>query len=175
MRIQTFDVIQQRQEEMRDQEYHERYPSADDPTLLLDKTRRQDPLFSWFSTMVHILELGSDRLTKLPEDAEWYDAVYTHTDAAVELRAGPTKKLTAFVLRNKPFDMSEPLRTRLVISETDEPDASLATNHPLLTVWAGPTGPFAGESPLLSDSNNPTGWQPVITEVFDEFGALLGK
>lgn len=175
MRIQTFDVIQQRQEEMQGQEYKAKYPSATDPTVLFDETRRQDPLFGWFSTMVHVLELGSDRLTKLPEDAEWYDAMYTHTDAAVELGAGPTKKLTAFVLRNKPFDMSEPIHTRLVISETDEPDESLVTNHPLLTVWAGPTGPFAGESPLLSDSNNPTSWQPVIAEVFDEVNTSLRK
>jgi hypothetical protein len=167
MKVETFDLLQQRQAEVRDQHYEDSYPSGSDETVLYDPSRKQEPLLGWFLKMGQILRPGAYTV-QLPEDAEWYCGMHTSHDAVVELEVDPDKSLAAFVLRNMPYDMGEPVRTRLVISETNEPDVDLLTRHPILTVWAGPAGPFAGESPLLRDVTNPTAWQVIVSEIFED-------
>lgn len=163
MNIESYDLIQQRQAETAAQIFKDQYPEGGNPHLLQDPSRRQEPLYGWQMKLYQTLD-PSGYSVGLPQDAEWYNAMYTNQDAKIELSAEGREPLFAYVLRNKPVDMHSPLYTRLVVSADGSIDDSLVTRHPLLTTWAGPSGAFAAESPLLREEANPTAWQGIIAE-----------
>lgn len=163
MKIETFDLIQQRHTETASEVYRDRIPESDSPHVLYDGTRRAEPLRGWQIKMGHVLH--PDRYNvKLPADAEWHQAMFTDPSAEVELSDG-ARTLSAFVLRNKPVDMGSVCWTKLVISDAGLPDESLVDRRPLLITGAGPSGAYIAESPLLHDDADPIAWQAVISEV----------
>jgi hypothetical protein len=172
MKVETFDLIQQRQAETAEQPYNDAFPAElDGPHTLGDGTLHDEPLQTWSNKLFRLLNpMTSGYPIKLPTEAEWYNAMYTDYDAMVELTGRSEQKLAAFVLRNKPFDMGAFVYTKLVVSETGEPDDSLVSAHPLLAIWGRPSGAWVAESPLLRDEASPSAWQAVISEVFDEIG-----
>lgn len=163
MNVESYDLIQQRQAETAAQIFKDQYPEGGNPHLLQDPSRRQEPLAGWQMKLYETLDLSGYKVS-LPEDAEWYNAMFTNPDAKIELIAEDREALFAYVLRNKPYDMGSPIYTRLVVSTDDTINDSLVTRYPLLTTWAGPRGAFAAESPLLRDEANPTAWQGIIAE-----------
>ncbi len=148
----NFETLRRKISEKENKEY-ESY-STDFESSKFITGRPNETLLSWYKVLFDLIEV-TETNENISNKDEWWLRMKASGPVSIE---DNTDKLSVFSVMNTPADMGSPLISRLVISDKDDMTSELLTKQPFLVLWSGPSGPYAGESPLMYQEDSPEKW-----------------